>query len=56
MSIAILVSGSVKYGEAGDLQGFTDNIVLVPNWEVYGKVPKGKRKWLVQSQKFRVVA
>ncbi|RDL41192.1 NTF2-like protein [Venustampulla echinocandica] len=54
MSILVLISGSVRYGEE-ETQGFTDNIVLVPNWEILGKPPKGKRKWLIQSQTFRVI-
>ncbi|CAG8979517.1 hypothetical protein HYALB_00004969 [Hymenoscyphus albidus] len=56
MSIAVTVSGSVRYGEGADVQGFMDNLVLVPNWDVYGKPAKGRRKWIVMSQKFRVVA
>ncbi|KAF4626612.1 hypothetical protein G7Y89_g11550 [Cudoniella acicularis] len=57
MSILVMVSGSVRYGEGGETKGFTDNVVLVPNWELFGKSPKNnlKKKWLVQTQKLRVV-
>ncbi|KAE8452423.1 hypothetical protein EG329_000325 [Mollisiaceae sp. DMI_Dod_QoI] len=56
MSVAVMISGTVKYGEEGDIRGFVDNIVLVPNWEAHSpKAPKGLKKWLVQSQNFRLV-
>ncbi|EPE32311.1 NTF2-like protein [Glarea lozoyensis ATCC 20868] len=55
MSIMVTVSGSVRYGDGADIQGFMDSLVLVPNWEAYGKPHKGKRRWLVQSQTFRLV-
>ena len=54
MSILVLVSGSVKYGEE-EARCFTDNVLLVPNWEITAKNQKEKRKWLVQSQTFRLV-
>lgn len=59
MSILVLVSGSVKkmkddVGE--DARGFTESIVLVPNWDAYSsKAAKGLRKWLISSQTFRFV-
>jgi NTF2-related export protein 1/2 len=55
MSIMVTVSGSVRYGDGADTQGFMDSLVLVPNWEVYGKLPKVKRRWVIQSQTFRLV-
>lgn len=60
MSIVVMVNGSVKYfGEDndGEVKGFTDSFLLVPNWETQG--PKGNKKgrrWLIQTQTFRVVA
>ncbi|KAG9239678.1 hypothetical protein BJ875DRAFT_365096 [Amylocarpus encephaloides] len=55
MSIMVMVNGSVRYGEETETQGFTDSVVLVPNWDALGKSPKGKRKWLIQSQTYRVI-
>ena len=59
MSIVVMVNGSVKYfaeGEDGDIRGFTDSLVLVPNWEARGpRAPKGLSKWLIQNQTFRLV-
>lgn len=56
MSIVVLISGTVKYGEEGDVRAFTDNVVLVPNLEAHSpKAAKGLKKWLVQSQNFRLV-
>jgi NTF2-related export protein 1/2 len=59
MSILVMVSGSVKYFKEstdGETRGFTENVVLVPNWEAQGpKAPKGLKKWLIQSQTFRLV-
>lgn len=59
MSIVVMVSGSVKYfeeGGEGELRGFTDNLILVPNWDAQGpKASKGTRKWLIQNQTFRLV-
>jgi len=59
MSILVIVSGSVKYwkdGAEGDLRGFTETVVLVPNWAALGsKAAKGEKKWLIQSQNFRLV-
>ncbi|KAL2068704.1 hypothetical protein VTL71DRAFT_15042 [Oculimacula yallundae] len=59
MSILVLVSGSVKSMRddvGGDVRGFSESIVLVPNWEAYTpKAPKGLRKWLISSQTFRFV-
>ncbi|RFU34613.1 hypothetical protein B7463_g1696, partial [Scytalidium lignicola] len=60
MSILVLVSGSVKYGKEGapegETRGFSETIVLVPNWEAQGpRPPKGAKRWLVLSQNFRLV-
>ncbi|KAH6673191.1 hypothetical protein B0J14DRAFT_65971 [Halenospora varia] len=55
MSILVMVSGSVRYGDGGETHGFTDNVVLVPNWEVLSKSAKGGKRWLIQSQTLRVV-
>lgn len=59
ISILVMVSGSVRYsGTSGDgeTKGFTDNVVLVPNWHARGpKSAKGDKLWLIQSQTFRVV-
>lgn len=63
MSILLMVSGSVRYskhGEDGENRGenraFTETFVLVPNWEAQSpKAPKGLKRWLIQSQNFRLV-
>lgn len=56
MSIVVIVSGTVKYGEEGDVRVFSDSLVLVPNLETHSpKAAKGLKKWLVQSQNFRLV-
>lgn len=59
MSIMVMVSGSVKYykdGTEGETRGFTENFMLVPNMEAQGpKAPRGLKKWLIQSQNFRLV-
>jgi len=59
MSIVVMVSGSVKYfseDDEGELRGFTDSVLLVPNWETQGpKANKKGRRWLIQSQTFRIV-
>ncbi|KAL2815598.1 hypothetical protein BDW59DRAFT_176105 [Aspergillus cavernicola] len=56
ISILVIVSGFVRYGESRDLpqRGFSETFVLVPN---PSSEPKGKRKrdWLVQTQNFRLV-
>lgn len=59
MSILVMVNGSVKYFKEstdGETRGFTESIVLVPNFEAQGpKAPKGSKRWLIQSQTFRLV-
>jgi NTF2-related export protein 1/2 len=57
MSFLLIVSGYVKYGEARDakMRGFTENFVLVPNFQAGAGNPKDVKKWLIQSQNFRIV-
>ncbi|KAE9366172.1 hypothetical protein N431DRAFT_495927 [Stipitochalara longipes BDJ] len=63
MSIVVLVSGSVKYYKSSEDEearveprGFTETFVLVPNQEAQGpKAAKGLKRWLIQSQNFRLV-
>jgi NTF2-related export protein 1/2 len=59
MSILVLVSGSVQYIQEGKdtlPRGFTENVVLVPNRDAYDpKAPRGLKRWLIQSQTFRLV-
>ena len=59
MSILVIVSGYVKYGESRDvpMKGFSENFVLVPNPDVEQARNKGKhaKDWLIQSQNFRLV-
>lgn len=51
MSILVIVSGYVRFGETKDLpqRGFSETFVLVPNSGKTGK------EWLIQSQNFRLV-
>ncbi|KKK13931.1 nuclear transport factor 2 domain protein [Aspergillus ochraceoroseus] len=58
ISILVIVSGFVRFGESRDLpqRGFSETFVLVPYSSADG--PKGKRKqrdWLIQTQNFRLV-
>lgn len=57
MSLVVVVSGYVKYGEARDakMRGFTENFVLVPNFDAGKGRSKDVKKWLIQSQNFRIV-
>ena len=57
MCIALIVSGYVKYGEARDtkMRGFTENFILVPNFQAGIGSPHDMKKWLIQSQNFRIV-
>jgi NTF2-related export protein 1/2 len=52
MSLLLVVSGYVKYGEAREakMRGFTENFILVPNMD-----RAAERKWLIQSQNFRML-
>lgn len=57
MSILVVVSGYVRFGESRDLpqRGFSETFMLVPN--PTADAPKGKRRreWLIQTQNFRLV-
>lgn len=55
MSILILVSGHVRYGEGRDQpqRGFSETFVLVPN--AAADRTRAPKKWLIQSQNFRLV-
>ncbi|OJJ02358.1 hypothetical protein ASPVEDRAFT_53061 [Aspergillus versicolor CBS 583.65] len=57
ISILVIVTGYVRYGESRDLpqRGFSETFVLAPNPSTDG--PKGKRRrdWLIQTQNFRLV-
>ncbi|GFF28334.1 NTF2-related export protein 2 [Aspergillus udagawae] len=57
MSILVVVSGYVRFGESRDLpqRGFSETFILVPN--PTADAPKGKRRreWLIQTQNFRLV-
>ncbi|KAL4869447.1 hypothetical protein BDV12DRAFT_81878 [Aspergillus spectabilis] len=56
ISILVIVSGYVRFGESRDLpqRGFSETFVLVPNPSNDG--PKGtRRQWLIQTQNFRLV-
>lgn len=58
MSLMLLVSGYVKYGESREaaMRGFAETFVLVPNPEqAGGKKRKAGDGWLIQSQNFRLV-
>ncbi|OJZ87257.1 hypothetical protein ASPFODRAFT_206114 [Aspergillus luchuensis CBS 106.47] len=57
MSILVVVSGYVRFGESRDLpqRGFSETFVLVPNPSADGPKGKRKREWLIQTQNFRLV-
>lgn len=59
MSLMVMVSGSVNYGKHDgeeEHRGFTENFILIPNWEAHNpKAAKGLKKWLISSQNFRLV-
>lgn len=59
MTILVVVSGYVKYGDSRDatMRGFSENFVLVPNPNA-GKSKghtKNQKEWLIQNQTFRLV-
>jgi len=62
MSVLLMVSGNVRYWKKGENEepesrNFSETFVLVPNWDAQGpKAPKGLKRWLIQSQNFRVVS
>jgi NTF2-related export protein 1/2 len=54
MSLLIVVSGRVRYGErSAQLRGFSENFVLVPNFQTGIGGPG--RNWSILSQNFRIV-
>ncbi|KAL3487346.1 hypothetical protein BJX62DRAFT_9379 [Aspergillus germanicus] len=57
MSMLVIVSGYVRFGESRDLpqRGFSETFVLVPNTS--NETVKGRRKrdWIIQTQNFRLV-
>lgn len=54
ISLLVIASGYVKYGKQknAEMRGFTENFVLVPNLEFQNQQEK---KWLIQSQNFRIL-
>lgn len=58
MSLLVIVSGYVRFGESQDLpqRGFSETFILAPNPAAdQGPKGKGKREWAIQSQNFRLV-
>ena len=57
MSVLLVVSGYVKYGESrsAKMRGFTENFVLVPNYLGATGINGAVMGWLIQSQNFRIV-
>ncbi|KAL4740638.1 hypothetical protein BDV11DRAFT_90244 [Aspergillus similis] len=57
ISILVIVSGYVRFGESRDLpqRGFSETFVLVPNPSGEGGKGKRRRDWLIQTQNFRLV-
>ncbi|KAL1858446.1 hypothetical protein Plec18167_006967 [Paecilomyces lecythidis] len=58
MSLLVIVSGYVRFGESQDLpqRGFSETFTLTPNPAAdQGPKAKGKRDWAIQSQNFRLV-
>ncbi|KAL4810949.1 hypothetical protein BDV18DRAFT_128309 [Aspergillus unguis] len=57
ISILVIVSGYVRFGESRDLpqRGFSETFVLVPNPTNEGGKGKRSREWLIQTQNFRLV-
>ena len=55
MSVLVIVSGYVRYGESRNLpqRGFSETFVLVPNPS--SDRSKRRHEWLIQSQNFRLV-
>ncbi|CAL5873754.1 uncharacterized protein PFLUO_LOCUS8036 [Penicillium psychrofluorescens] len=55
MSVLVIVSGHVRYGESRDQpqRGFSETFVLVPNPS--SDRAKRRKEWLIQSQNFRLV-
>lgn len=59
MSIMLMVSGYVKFGELRDaeMRGFSETFVLIPTPGTTTSKERGKRgnQWLIQCQNFRLV-
>ena len=60
LSILVVISGTVRHwkeGQEGETRGFTESIVLVPNWDAQSaKAPRDAKRWLIQSQTFRLIS
>jgi len=57
MSLLVIVSGYVKYGDqrTAEQRGFTENFVLVPNFTADTRRNRDTKRFLIQSQNFRLV-
>lgn len=59
ISFMVLVSGSARYwadGTSSEPKAFSESFVMVPSREAHApKAPRGAKKWLIQSQNFRIV-
>ncbi|OJJ83884.1 putative nuclear transport factor 2 domain protein [Aspergillus glaucus CBS 516.65] len=57
MSILVIISGYVRFGESRDLpqRGFSETFVLVPNPAAEGGKAKQVKEWLIYTQNFRLV-
>ncbi|RYP42380.1 hypothetical protein DL767_000302 [Monosporascus sp. MG133] len=60
VSVAVQVSGTVRYGKAGEEatteRAFTEAWLLVPHWEAWARnAPRGLRRWVAVSQNFRTL-
>lgn len=58
MSAVVTVLGKVQYGKGREAprKMFTENFVLVPNWDAMQKnPPRGIKQWLIMSQNFRAL-
>lgn len=54
MSVLVLVSGNVRYGDRDRPQrGFSETFILVPN--VSADRTNARKEWLINSQNFRLV-
>lgn len=58
LSAVVTVMGRITYGRGREAprKMFTENFVLVPNWEALQKnPPRGIKQWLIMSQNFRAL-
>lgn len=56
VSMNVLVSGEVRYGAGRDAEraNFTENFILVPNWDAWARnPPRNMKKFLIYSQNFQ---